>query len=423
MRSRLSPVFEQKPPPKPMSPLPNQSPNPPSAAVPEEPILDKQSTSDENQGTLMSTDATSETGHVSPESSAADSPTPKRPLMRPVSRPNPPPVAPTPVPPPPVAHTPIAPPVRPVAPAPPQPKAEVVAVVPATAVVDTTISSRQQPIPPPSEPKQYRAIGLVRGRYTSSEEQFTRGEMLTSDGTPVEAVLLGRVMSLVKNHLDLNEEHLWVVYPRTREIEQDLHLQIVGVWEPEKLQKPEDEAGETEAVTNEPDLSPGYEDDYFSIRGEVVFYAPEQKKVVVKIQQAPRKAADKAKAFKLQLEGVLETEKAVGYFWDFQVNRTGKSLAIAGATSIGLVPPKKRPPGGFTKGPRRFSAGGAGGARRFGPPRDGGRDGARDGAPRPTGGAPVRRETGANAGTSAGATGSPKPVKRTAPKPEEQPAD
>lgn len=68
----------------------------------------------------------------------------------------------------------------------------------------------QHPIPPPSEPRQYRAIGLVRGRYQASEEQFTQGTLYTPDGVEIDAVLLGRVMSLVKKHLDLNEEHLWV---------------------------------------------------------------------------------------------------------------------------------------------------------------------------------------------------------------------
>ncbi|MDX2096855.1 MAG: hypothetical protein SFW36_03695, partial [Leptolyngbyaceae cyanobacterium bins.59] len=94
------------------------------------------------------------------------------------------------------------------------------------------ILARQHPIPPPSEARQYRAIGLVRGQYVPSEEQFTRGTILAADGTKLEAVLLGRVMSLVKKHLSLEESHLWVTYPRTRDREGDLHLQIVGVWEP-----------------------------------------------------------------------------------------------------------------------------------------------------------------------------------------------
>src|SRR4028118_205822 len=109
---------------------------------------------------------------------------------------------------------------------------------------DTTVDStgtmpldvqRQQPIPPPSEPMQYRAIGLVRGQYMPSAEQLTRGTLLASDGTLIDAVLLGRVMSLVKNHLSLDQSHLWVVYPRSRQEDGNLHVQIVGVWEPEKL--------------------------------------------------------------------------------------------------------------------------------------------------------------------------------------------
>src|SRR4028119_703555 len=96
---------------------------------------------------------------------------------------------------------------------------------------------RQQPIPPPSEPMQYRAIGLIRGQYMPSAEQLTRGTLLATDGTLIDAVLLGRVMSLVKNHLNLDQAHLWVVYPRSRQEDGNLHVQIVGVWEPEKLNK------------------------------------------------------------------------------------------------------------------------------------------------------------------------------------------
>jgi len=64
---------------------------------------------------------------------------------------------------------------------------------------------------------------------------FLKGTLVATDGTQINAVLLGRIMSLVKNHLDLEQEHLWVVYPRTGQ--HDGHLQIVGVWEPEKLSR------------------------------------------------------------------------------------------------------------------------------------------------------------------------------------------
>ncbi|MEG4333160.1 hypothetical protein QUB40_14680 [Microcoleus sp. AT9_A2] len=233
---------------------------------------------------------------------------------------------------------------------------------------------RQHPIPPPSEPRQYRAVGLVRGRYTPSEEQFTRGMLIAADGTAIDAVLLGRVMSLVKNHLELEQEHLWVVYPRTRQEDGKLHAQIMGVWEPETLKKsPEpssdeeenQEAAEIEAsgeasTASLPSSEPDVEDGYFSIRGEVIYQSQDEEKyVIVKIKQAPRKNDDKMKFFKLKLKGDLAT-KAIGFFWDFHVKLKAESLMIEQANNIGALPIKKRkfppgskPPGGFKGGGKR----------------------------------------------------------------------
>lgn len=239
---------------------------------------------------------------------------------------------------------------------------------------------RQQPIPAPSEPMQYRAIGLLRGRYKAEDEQFTRGTLTTTDGTDIQAVLLGRVMSLVKNHLDLEQDHLWVVYPRTREKEQDLHAQIVGVWEPEKLNKPDPQEPtdpEEPTITYQP--SSEVDDDYFSIRGEVIFQSPDDNSIVVKIQQAPRKKdGDRIKSFKLKLEGTL-TGKVVGYFWDLQVRRQGDDLVIHHSTPIGMIPPKKR-----SKSER-----------------DGDRPPRRDFAPRPGGSANRTRPAPSPTGTGA----------------------
>ena len=232
---------------------------------------------------------------------------------------------------------------------------------------------RQHPIPPPSEPRQYRAVGLVRGRYTQSEEQFTRGMLIAADGTAIDAVLLGRVMSLVKNHLDLEQEHLWVVYPRTRQEDGNLHAQIMGVWEPETLKKPPEPSSdeenqeaaeiETSGEASTPSLSPSepdVEDGYFSIRGEVIYQSQDEEKyVIVKIKQAPRKNDDKMKFFKLKLKGDLAT-KAIGFFWDFHVKLKADSLMIEQANNIGALPIKKRkfppgskPPGGFKGGGKR----------------------------------------------------------------------
>lgn len=239
-----------------------------------------------------------------------------------------------------------------------------------TALDEENLANRQQPIPPPSEPLQYRAIGLVRGRYAASSEQFTQGSLITDDGAKLNAVLLGRIMSLVKNHLDLEQEHLWVVYPRTRQENDELHLQIVGVWEPEKLAKPDTTEGETVSTpdTTSENLTPSSDipDGGFSVRGEVVYQAQDGSNLVIKIKQAPRKKDDKAKYFKLKLEGKLDT-KAVGKFWDLQVKRLGDSLTIESGEAIADLPKKRRPPfrpGGGGKRPFNRAGGGGGGARK-----------------------------------------------------------
>ncbi|ACC81295.1 hypothetical protein [Nostoc punctiforme] len=279
--------------------------------------------------------------------------------------------------------------------------------------------NRQQPIPPPSEPMQYRAIGLVRGRYHASSEQFTQGTLLTTDGVELNAVLLGRIMSLVKNHLDLEKEHLWVVYPRTRQENDTLHIQIVGVWEPENLAKSSTDEDESdleelqESQTLDDGLSENSElstipaipssevaDGGFSVRGEVVYQSFDAKSLVVKIRQAARKPTDKPKYFKLKLRGVLTT-KAVGKFWDFQAKREADVLIVEKAEAIADLPKKRKPP--FRGGPRAGGGGGAsaGGRKPF-PPRRSGE------TPRPI------KKTGAGGDTSVVS----KPIPRApAPKP------
>jgi len=196
-------------------------------------------------------------------------------------------------------------------------------------------SLRKQPIPPPSYPKQYRAIGLIKAKYqVDSDQQLNRGKLLKSDGTIINAVLLGRTLGIFKKHLDLGQEHLWVVYPRTQEEKDELHVQIVGVWEPEKLSKTENPS------TNVPETEENIKDGYFSIRGEVIFYSKEEEKAIVKIRQSPRKESEKTKFFKLKLQGRFPS-KAVGHFWDLEVQLKGQILIIKEAIDIGTLPPKK----------------------------------------------------------------------------------
>lgn len=239
---------------------------------------------------------------------------------------------------------------------------------------------------------QYRAIGLVRGRYMPSANQFTQGILLSSDGTVIDAVLLGRIMSLVKNHLSLEQEHLWVVYPRTRQKDGNLHTQIVGVWEPETLSPDEAEGAA--------DLSAPIDDGYFSIRGEVVYQSQEQEYIVVKIRQAPRKPTDTPKFFKLKLKGTLPG-KAVGNFWDMQVQRQAENLVIQQSADIGPVPgskPKRKP----------------GKPRKGGRPPSGGK-GPRGAKPYPRKGPPAAPGAPGEAGAPAAPAGPPAPPKRKEP--------
>ncbi|MEM7063827.1 MAG: hypothetical protein AAF572_11765 [Cyanobacteria bacterium P01_B01_bin.77] len=210
---------------------------------------------------------------------------------------------------------------------------------------------RLQPIAPPSEPMQYRAIGLLKGRYEPSEESFNRGNIVNHDGTTTCAVLLGRTTSLVKKHLDLAKDHLWVVYPRT--IFQDdigIAVQIVGVWEPETLGEDEDETIEAPAAAIQPD--------YFSIRGEVIKYDERKQEVTVSIVQKMRAGKQPKRPFKLVINGNIGV-KTIGYFWDMHVQREGNQFVLTEGSYVAAVPPKKR-----SKKRPMGSSGGPSGKRR-----------------------------------------------------------
>lgn len=181
-----------------------------------------------------------------------------------------------------------------------------------------------EPIRPADDRKQYRAVGLLFGKYIPSTEAFTKGTLVTSDGTTIEAVILGKLLRLLKSRIDLEKEHLWVVYPRTREQEPLLHVQLCGIWEPATLH-PDSPAPKIEQNP-----------DYFSVQGEVISHNQQQGWVMVKIQQSPRQKEHLPKSFKLKLSGLLPS-KAVKTFWSLQVQRKGSSLVIQSGERIAYL--------------------------------------------------------------------------------------
>jgi hypothetical protein len=208
------------------------------------------------------------------------------------------------------------------------------------------------PISEATEALQFRAIGVIRGKYVPSEENITKGHIEGADGTIVDAVLLGKVISIIKKRLDIaNNQFLWVVYPRTNDKEGKLHVQITGVWAPQELGR---------ADVQPVDLN--ITDGYFSIRGEVSAQSIEDNTITIKIRRTTPKLdrnaseAEKAKAkkqqnkFKLLLQGILP-EDAIGQFWSINVQRQGDILQILDAEYVGIVPrkPFKRK-SGYNKG-------------------------------------------------------------------------
>lgn len=251
---------------------------------------------------------------------------------------------------------------------------------------------------------QYRAIGVVRGTYRPSDpEQLTRGVIETEDGTAIEAVVLGRVLTLMRRHLDLAEPHLWVVYPRSRD-EDQLHLQLVGVWEPSTLSSdtsPEaseseengssamepvaldaglSEADPASAAAAEPagelpsagaDAVPEG-DDYFSVRGELIFTRPESGDVVVKIRQLPRPDGSRPTPFKLQLKGEIPLE-SLRHFVALDLRRQGQVLQLERHEVIAPMPQRGNRGG---KGRGSAGKGGGGGRGAVAGPRQGAERGA-----------------------------------------------
>jgi len=201
---------------------------------------------------------------------------------------------------------------------------------------------QKHPIPSVTDPFQYRAIGIVRGIYKpQDDENFTRGALIDSEGNEIDSVVLGRVITLIRNHVSLEKPHLWVVYPRCRN-NQNLHLQITGIWEPSTLNKDvmkNQQLNEISSLKVDPDdLLEG--DDYFSIRGELIFTKPEEKEVVIKIRQKPRNQQKKALPFKMNLKGEVPINY-LKHFISLDVRRVDYQLLVEDFQIIGPLSQQK----------------------------------------------------------------------------------
>ena len=183
----------------------------------------------------------------------------------------------------------------------------------------------KNPIPKVTDKFQFRAIGIIYAQFTPNDaEQLNRGFLIDGKGEKIETVVLGKTLSLLKKFIDLKKSYYWIVYPKNKNT-QNLHLQVVGIWDPYQLNDFPNDSLKTNfsKLLRELDL----EDNYFSVRGELVFVNSQKKELVIKICAASKLQNLKNKNFKLIIKGELSLE-LLNSFLSLDVVRDGNSLKL-----------------------------------------------------------------------------------------------
>ena len=196
----------------------------------------------------------------------------------------------------------------------------------------------KNPIPQVTDPLQYRAIGIVNGKFTPHDsEQLNKGLITDNEGEKIETVVLGKALSLLKKHIDLKKSYYWIVYQKNKNT-QNLHLQVAGIWDPYQLNDFPNDSSKTNfsKLLEELDLK----DNYFSVRGELVFVNKSKKEIVIKICSTSKLKNLKNKNFKLVIKGELSLD-LLNNFVSLDVNRDGNSLKLLNYEVIGKNLSKK----------------------------------------------------------------------------------
>ncbi len=183
----------------------------------------------------------------------------------------------------------------------------------------------KNPIPKVTNQLQHRAIGIVNGKFIPlSSEQINRGFLIDNKDEKIETVVLGKALSLLKKHIDLKKNYYWIVYPKNKNT-QNLHLQVAGIWDPYQLNDFPNDSSKTNFSKLLEELN--LKDNYFSVRGELVFVNTQKKEIVIKISPAIKSKNFKNKNFKLVIKGELSLE-LLHSFVSLDINRDGNSLKL-----------------------------------------------------------------------------------------------
>ncbi len=183
----------------------------------------------------------------------------------------------------------------------------------------------KNPIPKVTSQLQFRAIGIINAKFIPNDSDKLNKGFLTDDkGEKIETVILGKALSLLKKHIDLKKKYFWIVYPKNKNA-QNLHLQVVGIWDPYQLNDFPNDSSKTKfsKLLDELDL----QDNYFSVRGELVFVNTQKKEFVIKIYSASKQQNLKNKNFKLVINGEISLE-LLNSFVSLDVIRDGNSLKL-----------------------------------------------------------------------------------------------
>ena len=183
----------------------------------------------------------------------------------------------------------------------------------------------KNPIPKVTSQLQYRAIGIINGKFIPHEsDQLNRGFLIDNKGEKIETVVLGKALSLLRRHINLEKNYFWIVYPKNKNT-QNLHLQVAGIWDPYQLNDFPNDSSKTNftKLLEELDLK----DNYFSVRGELVFVNTQKKEIIIKICPAIKSKNLKNKNFKLVIKGELSLE-LLHSFVSLDINRDGNSLQL-----------------------------------------------------------------------------------------------
>ncbi len=197
----------------------------------------------------------------------------------------------------------------------------------------------KNPIQEVTNKLQYRAIGIVKGIYKPNDmNQLNRGRLIDKEGKIIDTVILGKALSLIKKFIKLEKNYFWIVYPRNKSVN-NLHLQVAGVWDPYQLNKVDISNSEKDPdeLLDELNLN----NNYFSIRGELVYINTQKKELVIKVCSSPRAKRLKNATFKIIVEGEIPLQ-FLNNFVSLDAIRDGNKLRMVKYEVIEKIISKKK---------------------------------------------------------------------------------